>query len=236
MLHRTIWIRVIIPTGVSGRRSPRLSGSSGLIQHTRLSTVPTKLRQVSYVQCLAERSLNQTHPSITSTYPGTMSVCPTTIRHPALASRPLTHLVGLCLLFTDMSNRLILFSKVRPLEPFERPLQILRKCLLQFGYTDQDKVDELSGKDNSFLCRFMFAENGDPNVTAPPITVCQTHQLSIIVQWWAKTDDILCATIGSGLSTTYHILERHPDETMFADHPDLLVLEGKGHCAAEYFA
>ncbi|KAI7825752.1 hypothetical protein BC939DRAFT_125943 [Gamsiella multidivaricata] len=54
---------------------------------------------------------------------------------------------------------------VRPLGPYERPLQILRRCLIQFGYTDQDKLDELSGKDNSFLCRFTFAENGVPLIT-----------------------------------------------------------------------
>ncbi|KAF9980648.1 cysteinyl-tRNA synthetase [Mortierella antarctica] len=54
---------------------------------------------------------------------------------------------------------------VRPLAPNEKPLNILRRCLLQFGYTDQDKLDELSGKDNSFLCRFTFAENGVPSIT-----------------------------------------------------------------------
>ncbi|KAF9319777.1 PH domain leucine-rich repeat-containing protein phosphatase 2 [Podila horticola] len=53
----------------------------------------------------------------------------------------------------------------RPLAPNERPLHILRRCLLQFGYTDQDKLEELSGKDNSFLCRFTFAESGVPRVT-----------------------------------------------------------------------
>ncbi|KAG0016177.1 cysteinyl-tRNA synthetase, partial [Entomortierella chlamydospora] len=54
---------------------------------------------------------------------------------------------------------------VRPLSPNERPQYILRRCLLEFGYTDQDKLDELSGKDNSFLCRFTFAENGVPHIT-----------------------------------------------------------------------
>ncbi|KAG0258230.1 cysteinyl-tRNA synthetase [Mortierella polycephala] len=54
---------------------------------------------------------------------------------------------------------------VRPLGTHERPLNILRKCLLQFGYTDQDKLEELSGKDNSFICRFTFAENGAPLIT-----------------------------------------------------------------------
>ncbi|KAF8948304.1 cysteinyl-tRNA synthetase [Haplosporangium gracile] len=49
---------------------------------------------------------------------------------------------------------------VRPLAPNEKPLNMLRRCLAQFGYTDQDKLDELSGRDNSFLCRFTFAENG----------------------------------------------------------------------------
>ncbi|ORZ28050.1 hypothetical protein BCR41DRAFT_299197 [Lobosporangium transversale] len=53
---------------------------------------------------------------------------------------------------------------VRPLGPNERPLSILRRCLVQFGYTDQDKLDELSGKDNRFLCRFTFAESGLPLV------------------------------------------------------------------------
>ncbi|KAG0258651.1 cysteinyl-tRNA synthetase [Actinomortierella ambigua] len=51
---------------------------------------------------------------------------------------------------------------VRLLGPHERPLSILRRCLLQFGYTDQDKLEELSGKDNSFLCRFMFTESDAP--------------------------------------------------------------------------
>ncbi|KAF9433779.1 cysteinyl-tRNA synthetase [Entomortierella beljakovae] len=54
---------------------------------------------------------------------------------------------------------------VRQLAPYERPLSILRRLLLQFGYTDQDKLEELSGKDNSFICRFTFAENGAPLIT-----------------------------------------------------------------------
>ncbi|KAF9968143.1 cysteinyl-tRNA synthetase [Mortierella alpina] len=54
---------------------------------------------------------------------------------------------------------------IRPLGPRERPLNILRRCLLQFGYTDQDKLEELSGKDNSFICRFTFAETGAPLTT-----------------------------------------------------------------------
>ncbi|KAF9920313.1 cysteinyl-tRNA synthetase [Linnemannia zychae] len=54
---------------------------------------------------------------------------------------------------------------VRPLGPNEKPLNMLRRCLAQFGYTDQDKLDELSGRDNSFLCRFTFAENGVPLLT-----------------------------------------------------------------------
>ncbi|KAG0205801.1 cysteinyl-tRNA synthetase [Mortierella sp. GBA30] len=54
---------------------------------------------------------------------------------------------------------------IRPLGPKERPLNILRRCLLQFGYTDQDKLEELSGKDNSFICRFTFAETGAPSTT-----------------------------------------------------------------------
>ncbi|KAF9350055.1 cysteinyl-tRNA synthetase [Mortierella sp. AD094] len=54
---------------------------------------------------------------------------------------------------------------VRQLGPHERPLNILRRLLLQFGYTDQDKLEELSGKDNSFICRFTFAENGAPLIT-----------------------------------------------------------------------
>ncbi|KAG0239902.1 cysteinyl-tRNA synthetase [Mortierella sp. GBA43] len=54
---------------------------------------------------------------------------------------------------------------VRALRPHERPLSILRKLLLQFGYTDEDKLDELSGKDNSFICRFTFAVNYAPLTT-----------------------------------------------------------------------
>ncbi|KAG0361237.1 cysteinyl-tRNA synthetase [Podila minutissima] len=56
-------------------------------------------------------------------------------------------------------------TAIRQLGPNERPLNILRKCLLQFGYTDQDKLEELCGKDNSFLCRFTFEENGTPLTT-----------------------------------------------------------------------
>ncbi|ORZ06799.1 hypothetical protein BCR41DRAFT_311419 [Lobosporangium transversale] len=56
---------------------------------------------------------------------------------------------------------------VRPLSSHERPLHILRKLLIQYGYTDQDKLEELSGKDNRFICRFTFAEN-----SAPLTTVC----------------------------------------------------------------
>ncbi|KAF8936980.1 cysteinyl-tRNA synthetase [Dissophora ornata] len=51
---------------------------------------------------------------------------------------------------------------VRPLGPRERPLHILRKLLIQFGYTEQDRLEELSGKDNSFICRFIFAESDVP--------------------------------------------------------------------------
>ncbi|KAG0280494.1 cysteinyl-tRNA synthetase [Linnemannia exigua] len=63
---------------------------------------------------------------------------------------------------------------VRPLAPNEKPLNMLRRCLAQFGYTDQDKLDELSGRDNSFLCRFTFAENGVPLLTEadfPPSSI-----------------------------------------------------------------
>ncbi|KAG0315021.1 PH domain leucine-rich repeat-containing protein phosphatase 2, partial [Dissophora globulifera] len=54
---------------------------------------------------------------------------------------------------------------MRPMSPRERPLHILRKMLVQFGYTDQDRLEELSGKDNSFICRLIFAENGAPLTT-----------------------------------------------------------------------
>ncbi|KAG0249530.1 cysteinyl-tRNA synthetase, partial [Mortierella polycephala] len=64
---------------------------------------------------------------------------------------------------------------VRPLAPNERPLNTLRRCLIQFGYTDQDKLDELSGKDNSFLCRFIFAENGVPLITEADFPMNTTY-------------------------------------------------------------
>ncbi|KAF9585578.1 cysteinyl-tRNA synthetase [Lunasporangiospora selenospora] len=53
----------------------------------------------------------------------------------------------------------------RQLDNRERPLNILRRGLLLSGYTDQDKLEELSGKDNSFICRFTFIENGTPLIT-----------------------------------------------------------------------
>ncbi|KAF9936188.1 cysteinyl-tRNA synthetase, partial [Modicella reniformis] len=54
---------------------------------------------------------------------------------------------------------------VRALSPHERPLNILRRLLMQFGYTEQDKLEELSGKDNSFICRFTFEEHRAPLTT-----------------------------------------------------------------------
>ncbi|KAF9350848.1 cysteinyl-tRNA synthetase, partial [Mortierella sp. NVP85] len=45
---------------------------------------------------------------------------------------------------------------------------------------DLDKLDDLSGKDNSFLCRFIFAENGEPLITEadfPPRIICQNVTL-----------------------------------------------------------
>jgi hypothetical protein len=63
------------------------------------------------------------------------------------------------------------WNLVRALHPHERPLNILLRLLLQFGYTDQDKLDELSGKDNSFICRFTFEENG------APLTTVRTHSI-----------------------------------------------------------
>ncbi|KAF9427737.1 cysteinyl-tRNA synthetase, partial [Podila epigama] len=58
---------------------------------------------------------------------------------------------------------------VRQLRPNEKPLNILRKCLIQFGYTDEDRLEDLCGKDNSFLCRFTFEENGAPLTTEADI-------------------------------------------------------------------
>ncbi|KAG0349471.1 cysteinyl-tRNA synthetase, partial [Podila humilis] len=58
---------------------------------------------------------------------------------------------------------------VRQLGPNEKPLCILRKLLMQYGYTNEDKLEDLFGKDNSFICRFTFEENGAPLTTEADI-------------------------------------------------------------------
>ncbi|KAF9132411.1 cysteinyl-tRNA synthetase [Mortierella sp. 14UC] len=61
----------------------------------------------------------------------------------------------------------ILCKKIFKPDTSKYHLYVLRNgiALLQFGYTDQDKLEELSGKDNSFICRITFAENAAPLTT-----------------------------------------------------------------------
>ncbi|KAF9288576.1 cysteinyl-tRNA synthetase [Mortierella alpina] len=99
---------------------------------------------------------------------------------------------------------------LRPLAPNERPLNILRRCLLQFGYTDQDKLDELSGKDNSFLCRFTFAENGVPSITRMDLP------LDFIQNCSALRD----------LRMAFNDLDRIPSNVRFIVHLQVLDVRG----------
>ncbi|KAF2101621.1 PP2C-domain-containing protein [Rhizodiscina lignyota] len=44
----------------------------------------------------------------------------------------------------------------RQLEPQERPLLIQKQLLMQAGYTDSDRIEDIGREDNSYLCRFTF--------------------------------------------------------------------------------
>ncbi|KAG0347537.1 cysteinyl-tRNA synthetase [Podila humilis] len=85
-----------------------------------------------------------------------------------ITARELSTMLGKKIFKPDISKYHLYVMRndvARPLAPNEKPLHILRRSLLQFGYTDQDKLEELSGKDNSFLCRFIFAEAAVPEIT-----------------------------------------------------------------------
>ncbi|KAF2200568.1 PP2C-domain-containing protein [Delitschia confertaspora ATCC 74209] len=63
------------------------------------------------------------------------------------------------LLEDDLSNYHIVMRKhdtSRQLRPHERPLMIQRQLLLQAGYTDADRIEDVGREDNSHLCRFTF--------------------------------------------------------------------------------
>jgi adenylate cyclase len=44
----------------------------------------------------------------------------------------------------------------RQLGPQERPLVIQKRLLEQAGYTESDRIEDVGGEDNSYLCRFTF--------------------------------------------------------------------------------
>jgi len=44
----------------------------------------------------------------------------------------------------------------RQLDPQERPLVIQKRLLEQAGYTEIDRIEDIGGEDNSYLCRFTF--------------------------------------------------------------------------------
>ncbi|KAL9101660.1 MAG: hypothetical protein Q9163_003099 [Psora crenata] len=59
----------------------------------------------------------------------------------------------------DLDNYQIIMRKHdlhRQLAPGERPIAIQKKLLEQAGYQCSDKIDEIGGKDNSYLVRFTF--------------------------------------------------------------------------------
>ena len=59
----------------------------------------------------------------------------------------------------DLNNYHIVMRKhetSRQLDPQERPLAIQKRLLEQAGYTKADRIEDLGGDDNSYLCRFTF--------------------------------------------------------------------------------
>jgi adenylate cyclase len=65
----------------------------------------------------------------------------------------------------NLSNWQIVMKKhelTRILAPIERPVQIQKKLLEQAGYIDKDKIEDVGREDNSYLCRFMFVPQREP--------------------------------------------------------------------------
>jgi len=59
----------------------------------------------------------------------------------------------------DLDNYHVVMKKhdvSRQLGPQERPLVIQKRLLEQAGYTEADRIEDVGGEDNSYLCRFTF--------------------------------------------------------------------------------
>lgn len=59
----------------------------------------------------------------------------------------------------DLDNYHMVMKKhdvSRQLDPQERPLVIQKRLLEQAGYTEADRIEDVGGEDNSYLCRFTF--------------------------------------------------------------------------------
>lgn len=59
----------------------------------------------------------------------------------------------------DLDNYHVVMRKhdtSRQLDPQERPLVLQRRLLEQAGYTEADRIEDIGGEDNSYLCRFTF--------------------------------------------------------------------------------
>ena len=59
----------------------------------------------------------------------------------------------------DLENYQIVMRKhdlQRVLDAGERPIAIQKRLLMQAGYTETDRIDEIGREDNSYLCRFTF--------------------------------------------------------------------------------
>lgn len=67
-------------------------------------------------------------------------------------------------------HRLFLYERGtdRPLAPTERPARILRRRLIQAGYTEADGLDELGRQDLSFLLRFVYRADRASTVRITP--------------------------------------------------------------------
>ncbi|KAI9671594.1 MAG: cysteinyl-tRNA synthetase [Trizodia sp. TS-e1964] len=77
----------------------------------------------------------------------------------ASASDLLAMLAKKSFLQDSLSNYQIVMRKnemQRILDPNERPIAIQKRLLMQAGYTDKDRPEELGREDNSYLCRFTF--------------------------------------------------------------------------------
>ena len=67
-------------------------------------------------------------------------------------------------------HRLFLYERGtdRPLAATERPARILRRRLIQAGYTEADGLDELGRQDLSFLLRFVYRADRASTVRIMP--------------------------------------------------------------------